>query len=51
MKNAFNPFLEEISIHALRGEGDKKLTYSNNFKFISIHALRGEGDTRFCPSL
>ena len=34
----------DISIHALRGEGDPnghKLKSNNN---ISIHALRGEGD-------
>ena len=33
-----------ISIHALRGEGDKK-NYNRNYSTdISIHALRGEGD-------
>ena len=36
-----------ISIHALRGEGDK---YSVRFERcirISIHALRGEGDDKY----
>ena len=34
-----------ISIHALRGEGDKKIAvYLGKRDFISIHALRGEGD-------
>ena len=39
-------FLDEldISIHALRGEGDSNLTPSMPGSFISIHALRGEGD-------
>ena len=34
-----------ISIHALRGEGDKgdNITF-NTSSLISIHALRGEGD-------
>ena len=33
-----------ISIHALRGEGDKTAGLSANQYMISIHALRGEGD-------
>ena len=36
---------ETISIHALRGEGDKHLQACQTERFdISIHALRGEGD-------
>ena len=35
----------QISIHALRGEGDVKASInSGGIKMISIHALRGEGD-------
>ena len=34
----------EISIHALRGEGDVKNPREVRRKKISIHALRGEGD-------
>ncbi len=33
-----------ISIHALRGEGDGKKPKERIMKNISIHALRGEGD-------
>ena len=33
-----------ISIHALRGEGDKSRTIEIQSIAISIHALRGEGD-------
>ena len=37
--------LDNISIHALRGEGDvHKMRAFWVFFFISIHALRGEGD-------
>ena len=46
---------EEISIHALRVEGDLAFTVSRKFKSISIHALRVEGallpglpDVRMC---
>ena len=35
---------EEISIHALRGEGDGRAEASIPQRDISIHALRGEGD-------
>ena len=35
-----------ISIHALRGEGDPRLNKIDCNIFISIHALRGEGDYR-----
>ena len=36
---------EEISIHSLRGEGDKFQKMSRTFiRIISIHSLRGEGD-------
>ena len=37
----------EISIHALRGEGDNKNYNRNYCSDISIHALRGEGDQFF----
>ena len=33
-----------ISIHALREEGDVRLTDTSNTYEISIHALREEGD-------
>ena len=33
-----------ISIHALRGEGDTIEEFENYTWQISIHALRGEGD-------
>ena len=35
---------EEISIHALREEGDTEMYKVDNHKIISIHALREEGD-------
>ena len=35
---------EVISIHALRGEGDRRHADARHFAPISIHALRGEGD-------
>ena len=35
---------KEISIHALRGEGDLAKLKRNKILMISIHALRGEGD-------
>ncbi len=34
----------DISIHALRGEGDLLFDAALDFGDISIHALRGEGD-------
>ena len=34
----------EISIHALRGEGDNARILRKYTQCISIHALRGEGD-------
>ena len=37
---------EQISIHALRGEGDRNSCRYGGRTFISIHALRGEGDQR-----
>ena len=38
----------EISIHALRGEGDERAgKLARASIYISIHALRGEGDTGF----
>ena len=36
----------EISIHALREEGDYKLSTVNKATSISIHALREEGDCK-----
>ena len=35
-----------ISIHALREEGDHRLTIYQLFQAISIHALREEGDSK-----
>ena len=35
---------KDISIHALRGEGDRAKPYWTIRIYISIHALRGEGD-------
>ena len=40
---AVNPALQ-ISIHALREEGDKALEEQRRREEISIHALREEGD-------
>ena len=40
-------FIMPISIHALRGEGDRGGCADNITAIISIHALRGEGDP--CP--
>ena len=37
-------YTEEISIHALRGEGDVGSSKGRTAGSISIHALRGEGD-------
>ena len=39
-----NAISVEISIHALRGEGDRHQPHSAGDRGISIHALRGEGD-------
>ena len=36
--------LRQISIHALREEGDEKHTTGDKARTISIHALREEGD-------
>ena len=36
--------MKNISIHALRGEGDRSLFVPTPEDIISIHALRGEGD-------
>ena len=38
--------ITDISIHALRGEGDTFAKYQPMRCIISIHALRGEGDGR-----
>ena len=38
--------VEQISIHALRGEGDHRDAEGPGRHVISIHALRGEGDRR-----
>ena len=38
--------LLEISIHALREEGDQERLLHSTRKYISIHALREEGDQR-----
>ena len=42
-------FIDEISIHALRGEGDKMVQQAFDYLDISIHALRGEGDESAAP--
>ena len=39
-----NDLLTQISIHALRGEGDSLTFFLPFIIIISIHALRGEGD-------
>ena len=39
----------EISIHALRAEGDGCEKWEQKERKISIHALRAEGDAIFCP--
>ena len=36
--------LGDISIHALREEGDDKIVIFDEATYISIHALREEGD-------
>ena len=36
--------MEDISIHALREEGDPSTTGRVRYRDISIHALREEGD-------
>ena len=41
----------EISIHALRVEGDKLAAFLNKMLEISIHALRVEGDSCVRASL
>jgi len=33
-----------VSIHAFRGEGDRKAIVDYGFTIVSIHAFRGEGD-------
>ena len=38
---------DNISIHALRGEGDIDTLLYILKQYISIHALRGEGDQCF----
>ena len=48
-----NGTFKEISIHALRGEGDCRPCTCVHHRQISIHALRGEGDKlrlRLLPS-
>ena len=37
-----------ISIHALREEGDLRMSVALQHIFISIHALREEGDSKRC---
>ena len=38
--------MAEISIHALREEGDHRYGMAADWRLISIHALREEGDSR-----
>ena len=40
------PVAAEISIHALRVEGDVSGASASPNRFISIHALRVEGDSK-----
>ena len=40
----------DISIHALREEGDYRAKERQKILRISIHALREEGDAKFCPA-
>ena len=40
----------QISIHALREEGDCGIMFTDNSPNISIHALREEGDQYFSPA-
>ncbi len=44
IKSETDSAITYISIHALRGEGDKSLCRPYSRQNISIHALRGEGD-------
>ena len=40
---------KSISIHSLRGEGDRVFGWSVTVEYgISIHSLRGEGDRKIC---
>ncbi len=41
----------DISIHALRGEGDNFWQAKSPTSTISIHALRGEGDIALTGSI
>ena len=41
----------QISIHALREEGDLSASYYYTFSKISIHALREEGDVFFLTKI
>ena len=43
-------FWDEISIHALREEGDRAGKAPYPHCHISIHALREEGDCQGCPA-
>ena len=43
--NKLNEIVPDISIHALREEGDRKTWNVRDQTKISIHALREEGDT------
>ena len=52
MPYANNTKKHDISIHALRGEGDNpKLSNAFEKYVISIHALRGEGDDVIAETL
>ena len=44
----YRPF--QISIHALREEGDQRVSTAEDDFQISIHALREEGDPHTAPS-
>ena len=53
MHLSFTVQAADISIHALREEGDNSRKSVSQLRSISIHALREEGDSchRFCHGL
>ena len=48
----YNEWFRDISIHALREEGDNQILNSITYtEYISIHALREEGDNQILNSI
>ena len=45
MERPSGSYLQRISIHALREEGDLGVLVDDRVQHISIHALREEGDS------